>query len=472
MTQGENEESLYQQSAVTEVKNRNFKMMQTRSRNRKNITNQFEFRIPQSLNATNYDFTSIYVGNLGSNTEIIEELKEFFSQCGPINRITLMSNKGFAFIQFTDRASVSSALLLNERLFRNTMIKVSLKRNDQSRILSTPQRFQRLASPFKPKLFQKLNLSNVELYQKLLKFVVPKEQLVELGYPTDLVDNTAYIKPTFYNRQDTSNTNSKTCCRCWNKFYETDTTSCQYHFGKFLANGYTAIGGYSCCNAPRYSIGCSTAMTHVTIGATSGHLDGFVSTKPCCGIVKHDCGIYAVDCEMCFTTEGLELTKVSLVKPDGSLAYNEFVLPENRIIDYNTRFSGITAEDFNEARKSLGEVQLELLKFVHSKTILVGHGLENDLRVLKLVHSMVVDTAIVFPHSFGLPSKRSLKSLISNVFNKEIQIGMHDSVEDAQASLELVLSKITEELCLKNLIKIIKTYYYTYYTIMYTSKVC
>jgi RNA exonuclease 1 len=98
------------------------------------------------------------------------------------------------------------------------------------------------------------------------------------------------------------------------------------------------------------------------------------------------------------------------------------VRPENFIIDYNTKFSRITARDLNErATKSLRDVQNDLMGFINTDTILVGHGLENDPRVLSIVHGNVVDTSVIFPHFNGLPYSRSLKSLVSQFLERDIQ---------------------------------------------------
>ena len=59
-----------------------------------------------------------------------------------------------------------------------------------------------------------------------------------------------------------------------------------------------------------------------------------------------------------------------------------------------------------------------------------------------LVHALVVDTSNLFPHFFGLPYRRSLKSLAKSYLKRDIQTGTHDSLEDARASLELVLCKV------------------------------
>ena len=61
------------------------------------------------------------------------------------------------------------------------------------------------------------------------------------------------------------------------------------------------------------------------------------------------------------------------------------VHPEDPIVDYNTRFSGVSAKDLKRGPvKSLKDVQNDLLGFINANTILMGHSLENDLRALKV----------------------------------------------------------------------------------------
>ena len=42
--------------------------------------------------------------------------------------------------------------------------------------------------------------------------------------------------------------------------------------------------------------------------------------------------------------------------------------------------------------------QERFLALVSAETLLVGHALENDLRVLYVLHGRIVDTAIMYPH--------------------------------------------------------------------------
>jgi hypothetical protein len=54
--------------------------------------------------------------------------------------------------------------------------------------------------------------------------------------------------------------------------------------------------------------------------------------------------LIAVDCEMCYTEAGLELTRLSLVSGAGEVIYDEYVRPSLPIVNYNTEYSGITEE--------------------------------------------------------------------------------------------------------------------------------
>ena len=154
--------------------------------------------------------------------------------------------------------------------------------------------------------------------------------------------------------------------------------------------------------------------------------------------------MFALDCEMVETAQGLELARISLVNEALECIYDKLVKPENPVIDYKTQFSGITEEMLVGVATSLCDVQTSLCKLLPPQSILVGHSLENDLHTLKMAHPCVIDTSCLFIPQ-GDPHKPKLRLLSRRLLGAEIQAGSggHNSVEDATACMKLVQAKLS-----------------------------
>ncbi|XP_036680613.1 RNA exonuclease 5 isoform X3 [Balaenoptera musculus] len=111
--------------------------------------------------------------------------------------------------------------------------------------------------------------------------------------------------------------------------------------------------------------------------------ENFVPTK-CCGSVTDNSPLFGLDCEMCLTSKGRELTRISLVAEGGCCVMDELVKPDNKIVDYLTSFSGITKKILNPVTTTLKDVQRQLKALLPPDAVLVGHSLDLDLRALKI----------------------------------------------------------------------------------------
>ncbi|GFR58033.1 REXON_0 protein [Elysia marginata] len=175
----------------------------------------------------------------------------------------------------------------------------------------------------------------------------------------------------------------------------------------------------------------------------------FVFTKDKYEEVTEKSPLFAVDCEMCYTTiRKNELTRVSIVTEAGEVIYDELVKPKNRIIDYLTRYSGITKELLDPVTKSLEEVQQDVKNLLPPDAILCGQSLNSDLLALKVFHPYVIDTSVIFNMSGNRRIKAGLRKLAQFFLGRTIQAdkGGHCSAEDATATLDLVKLKLSKGL--------------------------
>ncbi|XP_074934041.1 RNA exonuclease 1 homolog isoform X1 [Phalacrocorax aristotelis] len=298
------------------------------------------------------------------------------------------------------------------------------------------------------------DLTGAALYRRLKEYLMTEEQLKENGYPMPHPEKPGRAVLFTAEEKKTIDSSCRICCRCGTKYMVSPSGNCirkeecVHHWGRLRKQ--RVLGGwethYSCCSGAVGSPGCQVAKQHVHDGRKES-LDGFVKTFEKLPTTDGYPGIYALDCEMCYTKQGLELTRVTVINSDLKVVYDTFVKPDTKVVDYNTRFSGVTEEDLENTSITLRDVQAVLLNMFNADTILIGHSLESDLFALKLIHGTVVDTAIVFPHRLGLPYKRALRTLMADYLKRIIQDNVegHDSSEDARACMELMVWKIKED---------------------------
>ncbi|KFP99758.1 Apoptosis-enhancing nuclease, partial [Haliaeetus albicilla] len=137
----------------------------------------------------------------------------------------------------------------------------------------------------------------------------------------------------------------------------------------------------------------------------------------------------AIDCEMVGTgPQGRlsELARCSVVNYEGDVIYDKYVQPELPIVDYRTRWSGITKQHMKSAIP-FKAAQAEILKILKDK-IVVGHAVHNDFQALKYFHpkDRTRDTSRIpmLNKRAGLPGRASvsLKSLARHLLQKKIQV--------------------------------------------------
>ncbi|CAI2731065.1 unnamed protein product, partial [Schistosoma spindalis] len=155
----------------------------------------------------------------------------------------------------------------------------------------------------------------------------------------------------------------------------------------------------------------------------------------------------AIDCE--FVGVGFEgkddaLARVSIVNQFGHTLLDAYVRPEERVVDYRTKFSGIRPRDLrkNGPARPFNDVHKEVAELIKNK-ILVGHSILKDLKVLRLSHPrrFIRDTSRYRPFRDLFNGRiPSLKALTQKVLGVNVQSGEHDSVEDARATMRLYTS--------------------------------
>jgi len=163
------------------------------------------------------------------------------------------------------------------------------------------------------------------------------------------------------------------------------------------------------------------------------------------------------------------LGQVSVINEHLNVVYTSYCRPTETVTDYRTQWSGLTEVNLHDA-PSFEEVQNKVVELFGSggtdgrRIVMTGHGLENDLEVLRMTYpkELLRDTAtwkpMLRPPHFKKPQK--LRKLVKIHCNFSIQrttnstngettktngettsknVLGHDPSEDARGSMVLYL---------------------------------
>lgn len=173
-----------------------------------------------------------------------------------------------------------------------------------------------------------------------------------------------------------------------------------------------------------------------------------------------------------------ELIRVTVIDfLTGGILLDKLVWPDAKLVHPNTRYSGVTWNDLHRARRErkafMGRdaARQGVWSFVGPGTVVVGHGVNNDLLSLRWAHELVVDTLIIEMEvakkerekeesdraakgeetRLGQEESKavkppestlSLKNLAKKKLGRTIQNAGragHDSIEDAVAARDIVI---------------------------------
>ncbi|KAK8001744.1 hypothetical protein PG991_013966 [Apiospora marii] len=176
---------------------------------------------------------------------------------------------------------------------------------------------------------------------------------------------------------------------------------CRYHDGQMDRK----TKKWTCCNMGMFTKPCKATEDHDPRRYRPSELETnwrFHHTPPA---TPHSPAHVAVvfDCEMGVTEEGeSELIRVSVVDYfTSAVLLDSLVWPDVRMKDLSTPFSGVSWKALNDARRNKTclfgreKARKAVWSLISPETVVIGHGANNDLNILRWIHPNIVDTLLV-----------------------------------------------------------------------------
>ncbi|KAF2964501.1 hypothetical protein GQX73_g9050 [Xylaria multiplex] len=168
-----------------------------------------------------------------------------------------------------------------------------------------------------------------------------------------------------------------------------------------------------------------------------------------------------IDCEMVAIEDNVQdLVSVSVVDfLTGRVVLNSLVQPTGRVRDWRMRVTGVNPAVLRAAKQDPNqtvlagwpEARARILALADAETVLIGHALPNDLKILRIAADRVADSVVLVAQAaFGrdvdrFPRRWGLKTACQELIGVEVQRkrAAHDPLEDALATRELLVWCLT-----------------------------
>ncbi|KAF6828823.1 3'-5' exonuclease [Colletotrichum plurivorum] len=200
---------------------------------------------------------------------------------------------------------------------------------------------------------------------------------------------------------------------------------CQHHTGRVIR------AHWNCCQSFVSAPGCTWAPEHLTrdykpgdlltrhqlhhtplstlldltpppLISVYGAVEATSFTES--GLPRHPRRAVAIDCEMGTASDGeSELIRLSVVDFfTAEILLDSLVSPAVPMAHYNTRYSGVSRQDMEEARRrgacingGVAGAREQVWRWVGPETVVVGHGVNNDFASLRWIHPLIIDSLLL-----------------------------------------------------------------------------